>query len=320
MQSVDEKNTETVAAVPNTPPKMAVDANEVILITSDNCLSIADRHLLMANSEFFRMHFTGPNGNDVAIKFNNITIETLDTLLDFYYQRTIDVNTSNVVRIFEAANYLRFTEIIDGCANLFMNNLNMDSVWSCIDIGDAFKLTRMIDVTHKFVIANFPRIVQRNEYVHLKVNQLIGILRDDHLNVRNEMDVFHAMMKWLMHSYATRIQFVPDLLLTIRLTQLDTEFLATNVAYLARKVFCMPLIQKTINLKRGEPFQRHEWPTLFNPNPRYATINRNHQFGSSGPIDTSPSSSLPSSPSLASSPSVTFVDPYRPSRSQMLAL
>lgn len=257
--------------------------NEVFLITSDNCLAFADRTTLANNSDFFRSKFSGPDADDVAIKVDSVDGATLDILLDICYGRTISIDPSNMENIFKAANSLRFTAVLDGYVNLLLKNLNDKTIWQCLKIGMAFNLPKMIDVTHAFVVKNFPQIVHCTaEFVGLDARQLATFLRDDNLCVESEFDAFKAMLKWLNHSYVERLPFVPELLSTIRLTQLNIEILATNAAVLAKQANCFPLIEEAINWAQTDPARRNDWLLSFNPRPRCSTVDMNFHYVNSG--------------------------------------
>lgn len=89
-------------------PHAQIVNNEIIFITSDNCLTVADRSILAKNSEFFRAKFNDPTADEVAIKLDFVDSATLELLLDFFYSGSIHINASNVETIFMAANSLRF--------------------------------------------------------------------------------------------------------------------------------------------------------------------------------------------------------------------
>lgn len=243
--------------------------NEILLITHDNCVSIADRTLLARCSNYFWEKFNGPDADDFAIKLDSVDGATLEILLDFYYTGIIYINPSNITIIINAANNLQFMEILDRCGDLFLMNLSEKNVLICMKIGEALNLPKMIDVTHAYAIKNFPKVVRCTaQFVQLKASHLAAILRDDYLCVENESDAFSAMMKWLMHSYTDRLQFIPELLRSIRLTQLDGEILTKNAEFLAKEAKCLPLIHEAINWKKGDPTVRKKQLLAFNPQPR----------------------------------------------------
>lgn len=285
-------------------PEAEFVQNEVILITSDNCFAVASRTLLARNSEYFRAIFIGPDGDDVAFKLDFVDAATLEVLLDFFYTGSIEIFERNVEMVFLAANHLRFTQIMDKCADMFLCNLNTQSIWSCVKIGDLFNLPKMVNATHAFVIRNFPHCVQCPEFVQLDAKYLAAFLRDDNLCVENELDAFQAMTKWLMHSYTDRLPFIPELLRTIRLTQLNVDFLTTNVAFLAKEANCLPLIDEALTWTRSYQSRQNIRSLSFNPRPRCSTMNMNFHFVCSGGSDN------------GNDPSKTFVELYRQNRSK----
>lgn len=269
-------------------PQAQLVHNEVILISNDNSITVADRSILARHSEWFRSKFNDPATDEVAIKVDCVNGATLEVLLDFYYSRTIDITASNVEIIFMAANNLRFTEILHGCAELFMANLNEHSVWNCMKIGEAFNIQKMLHTTHQFIVQNFLQIVHHHtdEFVQLEARHLQAFLEDDKLCVDDEMDAFQAMTTWLQHSYTERLPFISRLMSKIRLSQLNIDFLMRIAALLAREANCLPMVEEAINWARADPtrriqqIQHDELP--FNPQPRFSTIDMNFHFVNSG--------------------------------------
>lgn len=269
MDLIDNNNVSTESIGDIQMPQATFVRNEIFLIARDNCISIADRTLLARCSNYFREKFNGPDADDFAIKLDFVDGKTLEILLDFYYTGTIHINASNVAIIFNAAKILRFMEILDKCGDLFLANLNEKSVWICMKIGESHNLQKMVNVTHAFAIKNFPKVVQCTaEFVQLNAKQLAAFLRDDNLCVESESDAFGAMIKWLMHSYTDRLQFIPELLRSIRLTQLSMKFLTKNAAFLAKEAKCLPLIHEAISWIKDDPTTRKKRLLAFNPRPR----------------------------------------------------
>lgn len=269
-------------------PQAQLVQNEVILISNDNCMTVADRSILAMHSELFRSKFNDPATDEVAIKLDCVNGATLEVLLDFYHSGTINITANNVEIIFMAANQLRFTEILHGCGDLFLANLNENSVWHCMKIGEAFNIPKMVHMAHQFIVQNFLQIVHHHtdDFVQLEARHLGAFLEDDKLCVDDEMDAFQAMTTWLKHSYTERLPFIPLLMSKIRLSQLNIDFLMRIAALLAREANCLPLVEEAINWARADPtrrIQRIQHDELqFNPQPRFSTIDMNFHFVNSG--------------------------------------
>jgi hypothetical protein len=70
--------------------------------------------------------------------------------------------------------------------------------------------------------------------LELPVEELLAILRDEQLNVWNEEDVWHCVLRWIDRDTEIRKVHVPDLMKTVRLGLLDKNVFLKEVS--------MPLI------------------------------------------------------------------------------
>lgn len=246
--------------------------NEVILITRDNSLSVADRTTLAINSSFFREKLTNPDTDDVAIKLDCVDGDTFEVLLDFYSTGSIDINCNNVQKIFSAAYRLRFKKILERCDDYFAASVDKHNFRFCMYIGEQYKLFKTIRTTREFAITNFRYIACYDEFFRLEAHQLVRLLRDDNLCVNDELEAFEAVKRWLLHSYAERSVYILDLLSSLRLAQLNMAVLTTEVLHLATKANCRSLIEQAIHWVQLEPRKQFGLVLSFNPLPRNPII------------------------------------------------
>ena len=56
----------------------------------------------------------------------------------------------------------------------------------------------------------FNQVMESEEFLLLPVNQLVDIISSDELNVRNEEQVFNALMAWVKYNIQERRQHLPQ--------------------------------------------------------------------------------------------------------------
>lgn len=77
----------------------------------------------------------------------------------------------------------------------------------------------------KFIKKNFHQILRvSKEYELLPAEDVIDILQDDELNVRNEEIVFEAVQKWVDYDHTNRDHYVLDLLKVVRIGNLSIDY------------------------------------------------------------------------------------------------
>ena len=63
----------------------------------------------------------------------------------------------------------------------------------------------------------FFQVMQSDEFLLLSKEQLIGIISSDEINVRNEEQVFNAVMQWVKYDLTNRRVFLSQVLGNVRL-------------------------------------------------------------------------------------------------------
>ncbi|XP_036339272.1 kelch-like protein 5 [Rhagoletis pomonella] len=75
-------------------------------------------------------------------------------------------------------------------------------------------------------------VTRTPEFLSLNAEKLQALIESDKLNVSCEKDVFDAVNRWYEYDAAGRQQKLPDLIGSLRLNQLDTDFLLRKVQLL----------------------------------------------------------------------------------------
>jgi len=73
------------------------------------------------------------------------------------------------------------------------------------------------------------QVCDHEEYLELDVEDVEKLLSRDNLDVENEEDVFHGMMKWIDHDTDRRQHHFSKLLKCVRLTLIAVDFIKKNI-------------------------------------------------------------------------------------------
>lgn len=273
----EEETDDPFPSIP-TPQSEHVE-NEVILISLDNCVTVADRTILASNSADFRAWVEGLGGDDVAISVK-LDGESLEMLLDTCHGH-VNIDVGNVLTIFHASLILGFDRIQNRCFDVIKDFVGESTVYDLMKADKISFKQKLIDATHNHILQNFSKIVQSPELDSLDWRQLESCVGDDNLCIASEVEAYQAIFKWLMYSYTKRLPYIPHLLKQIRLPQLGTDFLKKHVSHLAKSANCLPLIDAAIDYTQQSHEVRFEtYASLpFNPFPRAS--NRFHIYSSS---------------------------------------
>lgn len=169
-------------------------------------------------------------------------------LIDFCYTGSIDINETNVFKLFDTASRTEFTLIEDACSQFLQDNLNVSNCLNTWTLSDCFPNLKVLTaLAMKFVQENFVDVAETNEFLLLDAGHLTALLIGDGLIVFSEEEVFNAMSKWINYDFDNRKHHASDLLVTIRYAELNSKviefFIATDCqSYLNGYVYFFVLV------------------------------------------------------------------------------
>jgi kelch-like protein 20 len=121
-------------------------------------------------------------------------------------------------------------EVQDYCSEFLRSQLDPSNCLGIRAFADTHSCTELLKIADKYLQNNFIDVAESDEFLLLPFNQLIEIISNDELNVRNEEQVYESVMKWVKYNIDERKQYLNQLLYHIRLPLLDTKYLVTKVS------------------------------------------------------------------------------------------
>ncbi|CAF1030044.1 unnamed protein product [Adineta steineri] len=225
---------------------------DVILRTDDQHLFNVHRAILCSCSSFFRALFTnGMNETtDQIVDIHDINGDIMDLIIDYVYTHEIKLNENNIFEILLAANQLQVLELFSLCENYLHDKLNPENILGIREFASFFFCKKLYEQTQIYLLTNFTEIsIKSEEYLELKLEQIIDILNSDELNVKSEEAVFDASIRWIDWKIDERKKNIVDLLKCVRLGLLTTNFFIEKVKchpYIVNNEACKPLVIDTL--------------------------------------------------------------------------
>lgn len=97
---------------------------------------------------------------------------------------------------------------------------------------------------------NFTSVSKLNdEILELSLDDVLSILGNDHLNVKNEEVVWEAAIRWVNHKPDERKGYIIDLLKQVRTGLMDTQYFMEKVkdhVYVQGNESCRPIVIETL--------------------------------------------------------------------------
>lgn len=203
----------------------------------DVCLRVgnskiyAHKIILSASSPYFRAMFTGElvESRQDEITIKDIDETAIEMLIDFCYSSKITIDEKSVQTLLPAACILQLQEVQDYCSEFLRSQLDPSNCLGIRAFADTHSCIELIKIADKYIQNNFVDVIECDEYLLLPLNQLVGIVSADELNVKNEEQVYQAVMNWISHDAFNRKSYLGHLMNHVRLPLLDTKFLVTRV-------------------------------------------------------------------------------------------
>ncbi|XP_077294958.1 kelch-like protein 25 [Arctopsyche grandis] len=210
--------------------------------TCDTRFTVRDRNfpahliVLMACSEFF-----GPNEGLVEGIFSDYDFEVIEAILKFCYTGEIRIAKHHVKKLMELANRLKVH---------IPRHFKTVNLSNCLEVlkfsVDSKSIKKAMDLT----MENFEELHKTQDFLNLPASTVTEIFKSDDLIIPSEEDVFNAVKLWLNHSGANRKNELVQLMSSVRLSLLPTEFLVYEVmSFCNLCVECMTSIRQAIKDK-----------------------------------------------------------------------
>ena len=191
----------------------------------------ASRLLLAASSEYFHKMFTLDMKEKTSkeIPFKEVTAVGLQPLVQSCYNGCIELSDENVGEVLAAAHLLRFTKVVEKCAEYLLAELKPANCFSTLELATKFEFAELMETAERLIGKRFMEVCKSNEFHQMEPTQVMKVLGRDNLSVRSEKDVVDAIISWVEWDKANRGEFVPILLKSIRFQHLDVEVRQSDI-------------------------------------------------------------------------------------------
>lgn len=181
----------------------------------------AHRCVLSAGSPFFRALFTSElrvkENEDNVIELTEITCDALTEVLQYIYTGKAKINSSNAEDLVIAADYL-IVPRLKSKAELFLEgSISVSNCLALNSFASQYNCESLGQAAVTYSCENFVAVSKSSDFLSLELEKVKELLGEDKINVRQEEEVYEAMMRWVKHDVTSRECSLPDLLKCVRL-------------------------------------------------------------------------------------------------------
>ncbi|XP_066269440.1 kelch-like protein 12 [Branchiostoma lanceolatum] len=183
------------------------------------------RLVLSAASPYFRAMFTSDMAESrqktVVLQMIAFHLQGLDAgvfweILSYIYSGTLHVSLDKVQHLYQAADLLQLDYVRDTCSSYIVMNVHRSTCVDLYKFADLFSMDIVRNQCLQCIYRHFSKVASTEEFCSLSVNQLTEIISHDELDVKEEITVWEAVVRWVQHSKKDRLRHLPSILPHIR--------------------------------------------------------------------------------------------------------
>ena len=164
--------------------------------------------VLACYSKYFESMFLSPPKtryqNTIVIK--DLAGNALKKVIEYNYTGNTDINTTNVLILLGAADFLQVDDVKKMRFDFMETTLTVDN---CLDVVKASILYNnpSLQLTYQFISDNFDDIVQGDSFKHLSKAELVSLLTNLDRNTVQETSLYKASINWMYFDEKHKMTF-----------------------------------------------------------------------------------------------------------------
>ncbi|OWF51388.1 kelch-like protein 10 [Mizuhopecten yessoensis] len=210
------------------------------------------RAIMSASSPYFRALFT--NALDAVdkreIEIPGVTAEIMHIIIDYAYTRRAKIDKNNIESLLPAADQFLVHGLVRRCCDFLARELEPENCIGIYKFARTYFCLDLERIAYRYLMHNINDVMNGSaEYLNLDLTEVCEILSSDDLNVNSEEITFLAVLLWIDRDPTNRKSHIADLLRTIRLGLLSTQYFVEHVKshpFVMGNEQCKPIIIDTL--------------------------------------------------------------------------
>ncbi|XP_002731630.1 kelch-like protein 24 [Saccoglossus kowalevskii] len=256
--------------------RLTNDLTDMILVVGDREFP-CHRAVLAASSPYFRAMFSSDlrERHEERVTLYNVQADCMELLLDFSYTGKIVFTSRNAQDVLETADFLQHKKVVHACSDFLKSQLDVSNCLGIHQLAERHMCIGLVEAANLFILNNFSRITNQEEFFELSADTLVGYTSKDELYVRSEEDVYKVIMQWVMADVVERLPQLCRVMRNVRMPLLSDEFFKNRVqdeieSLLRKSEECMELLAECQECRRGTREGPSEWSR---PRPSTGIVN-----------------------------------------------
>ncbi|XP_037514719.2 kelch-like protein 10 [Rhipicephalus sanguineus] len=172
-------------------------SGDCVIRTADGGQFRAHRGFLCALSPVFQALFSVEYGGLCDVMLHNVTASTMGALLGYYYSNKLGLSEDNVTDVLAAADMLLMDEARNLCLQYMLRNLSIENCLGMAALAQWYHCPNFSRAVLSYVREHFDQVWRTSdEFPDVSEALLVELLTSNELNVRDEEDLLHAIVRW----------------------------------------------------------------------------------------------------------------------------
>ncbi|KYO35871.1 hypothetical protein Y1Q_0017350 [Alligator mississippiensis] len=165
------------------------------------------RMLLASVSLYFRSMFTSNfrESRDGEIVLQSVAPSTLESVLNYLYTGEISLSSETAEDLFVAASWLQIHPLEETVSRFLQENISTENCFRLCALADIHNHQALLFVATHYIMQEFERLSEEEDFLHLDANILSRIISSDNLTVASELVVCQAVQRWVKFQPAQRL-------------------------------------------------------------------------------------------------------------------
>uniref|UniRef100_A0A8C4T1P2 Kelch like family member 10 n=2 Tax=Erpetoichthys calabaricus TaxID=27687 RepID=A0A8C4T1P2_ERPCA len=192
----------------------------------------AHKNVLCCCSPYFRTLFSKRWNSTEKMIYDipGISPDMMEMIISFAYTQTVLITSDNVKQLLVVADQFNILGLLNLCCDFLESQLSVENCIGIFKFAYYHCCPELCLRAFKYIMYKFEELVKESqEFLQLSFYELYDIIDRDELNITNESQVFHAVIKWTYHQKEDRTGFLLKLLSKVRLELKDAQLFLDDV-------------------------------------------------------------------------------------------
>ncbi|XP_050440473.1 kelch-like protein 28 [Adelges cooleyi] len=202
---------------------------DITLISNEGLEILAHKVVLASVSCVFHTMFTSQfkESDENKVTLHDMDSEVLESIVKFAYTDNVYIKSTNVEKMWMAADMYGLNYIKEVCCKFVKNNLNSKNCISFMKTSELLSNKEIYSICWSYFLNNFTKVLKSKfalkKLFEFSIDDVLKFIKLDDLVVDTEEKIFDFIIGWIRYNKIERNHMLLDLMKCVRLYLLSKE-------------------------------------------------------------------------------------------------